>query len=99
MTSDDAALLQNTPLFETMTSVALERLARKAARHSYARGEVIFREDDPGVALCVVVAGLVKVYVTSPDGDELVLVTLGPSAIWRAPDGRRWSAVGLGGCG
>jgi CRP/FNR family transcriptional regulator, cyclic AMP receptor protein len=82
LTNDDAALLQNTPLFETMTSDALERLARKAARRSYARGDVIFREDDPGVALCVVVAGLVKVYLTSPDGDELVLVTLGPSAVF-----------------
>jgi len=61
---------------------ALQRLAEKAIRRSYGRGEVIFREEDPGDALCIVIAGLVKVYRSSPDGDEMVLVTLGPSSVF-----------------
>src|ERR1039457_5000967 len=78
---DDAALLQHTALFGTMAPDAVERLVRRAVRRKYRRGEVIFREDDAGDSLCVVVSGLVKVYRTSPDGDEMVLVTLGPAAV------------------
>jgi CRP/FNR family cyclic AMP-dependent transcriptional regulator len=78
----DATLLSNTRLFGTMSADALQRVAEKARRRSYSRGEVIFREDDPGDALCVVVKGLVKIYLTSVDGDEMLLVTLGPSAVF-----------------
>jgi hypothetical protein len=60
---------------------ALQRLAERAVRRPYRRGEVIFREGDPGEALFVVIDGLVKVYVTSPAGDEMLLVTLGPSSV------------------
>ncbi len=82
MNEADATLLSNTRLFGTMSADALQRVAEKARRRSYARGEVIFREDDPGDALCVVVKGLVKIYLTSVDGDEMLLVTLGPSAVF-----------------
>ena len=68
MSKQDADLLQNTPLFGSMPIDALERLAEKAVSKLYARGEVIFREEDSGDALCVGVAGLVKVYRTSSDG-------------------------------
>ncbi len=79
---DDAALLRQTPLFGTMAPDALDQLASRAVRRSYGRGEVIFHEDDIGDSLCVVVGGLVKVYRTSPEGDEMVLVTLGPSSVF-----------------
>jgi CRP/FNR family cyclic AMP-dependent transcriptional regulator len=79
---DDAALLQNTVFFGAMAPEALQRLAEKVLRRTYARGEVIFHEDDTGDSLCIVVSGLVKVYRTSPDGDEMVLVTLGPAAVF-----------------
>jgi CRP-like cAMP-binding protein len=82
MNSDDAALLQNTSLFGALPAEALQRLAEKAVRRSFGRGEIIFREEDSGDALCVVITGLVKVYRTSPDGDEMLLVTLGPSAVF-----------------
>jgi CRP/FNR family cyclic AMP-dependent transcriptional regulator len=78
----DITLLANTRLFGTMTTDALQRLSDKVVQRSYARGEVIFREDDPGDALCVVVKGLVKIYLTSADGGEMLLVTLGPSAVF-----------------
>ena len=81
MSRDDAALLQHTALFGAMAPDAVERLVRRAVRRKYRRGEVIFREDDAGDSLCVVVSGLVKVYRTSPDGDEMVLVTLRPAAV------------------
>jgi CRP/FNR family transcriptional regulator, cyclic AMP receptor protein len=79
---DDAALLQDTSLFGALPADAVERLAEKAVRRSYGRGQIIFHEDDSGDSLCVVVSGLVKVYRTSPDGDEMLLVTLGPSTVF-----------------
>ncbi len=82
MNTEDAALLHRTSLFGVLPEEAIQRLGDKAVRRSYGRGEVIFRENDPGEALCVVVAGLVKVYRTSPDGDEMLLVTLGPSTVF-----------------
>jgi CRP-like cAMP-binding protein len=82
VSTENAALLQHTVLFGTMAPEALDRLAERARRRTFARGEVIFREDDAGDSLCVVVTGLVKVYRTSPEGDEMVLVTLGPSAVF-----------------
>lgn len=82
MSREDAALLQSTPLFGGMPIEALERLADKAIRRSYGRGEVIFREEDAGDLLCIVITGLVKVYRSSSDGDEMVLVTLGPSSVF-----------------
>jgi CRP/FNR family transcriptional regulator, cyclic AMP receptor protein len=38
-------------------------------------------EGDPGDYLVVIVQGLVKVTVTSPRGDEMLLITLGPSDV------------------
>lgn len=82
MNAEDAALLHSTSLFGVLPEEAIRRLGEHAVRRSYGRGEIIFREDDPGDALCVVVGGLVKVYRTSPDGDEMLLVTLGPSTVF-----------------
>jgi CRP/FNR family transcriptional regulator, cyclic AMP receptor protein len=79
---DGAALLLNTHLFGTMTADALQRLSAMAVQRSYSRGDVIFRQDDAGDALFVVVKGLVKIYLTSADGDEMLLVTLGPPAVF-----------------
>ncbi len=78
----DAEALSNTVLFGCMQADALNRLAERAQRRSYGRGEVIFREGDPGDALWVVVEGLVKIYLTSVGGDEMVLITLGRSMVF-----------------
>jgi CRP/FNR family cyclic AMP-dependent transcriptional regulator len=73
-----AALLGRTKLFDDLPSAALLRLGERAVERSYRRGQMIFGQGDPGEALFVVSDGLVKVFVTSEDGDEMVLVTLRP---------------------
>ena len=77
-----ATLLGRTVMFGSMEQAALEELAGRASQRSYRRGEVIVREGDPGDALFVVVEGLVKVYVTSAGGDEMLLVTLAPPSVF-----------------
>lgn len=74
-----AALLGSTRLFATVPAEDVRRLAEHAVERSYRRGETIFHEGDAGDTLCVVVRGLVKVFVTSRQGEEMLLVTLGPS--------------------
>jgi CRP/FNR family cyclic AMP-dependent transcriptional regulator len=73
-----AQLLGRTKLFGDLSGAALLRLGERAVERSYRQGQMIFGQGDPGEALFVVSDGLVKVFVTSEDGDEIVLVTLRP---------------------
>lgn len=45
------------------------------------RGEVLFREGEPGMRLWVIVTGKVKLGHTAPDGRESLLAVLGPGEI------------------
>jgi CRP/FNR family transcriptional regulator, cyclic AMP receptor protein len=72
------ALLQRTRLFAGLGELTLRALAERAVERSYLRHGRLFYQGDPGTGLFVVASGLVKVLVTSEDGEEMVLVTLGP---------------------
>ena len=71
-----AELLGSTRLFAGLGLEERQRLAHRASLRNYRRGEIVIHEGEPGDALFAVVEGFVKVYVTSIDGDEMVLVTL-----------------------
>jgi CRP-like cAMP-binding protein len=45
---------------------------------TYGRGELIFRQGDPGTSLAVIDRGQGKIRMLSPHGKELVLALLGP---------------------
>jgi CRP/FNR family cyclic AMP-dependent transcriptional regulator len=77
-----ATLLAKTDLFENLDDAARRALAEVSVDRSYKKGHLIFHQGDLGEALFVVVEGHVKVFVTSEDGDEMVLVTLGPSDVF-----------------
>src|SRR5581483_10770067 len=67
------ALLAATPLFAVLPGNELQELARTSRTRVYQRGEIIFRKDDPGYTLYIVVSGAVKISVSSYDGDEIIL--------------------------
>lgn len=69
-------LLARTEIFRHLDESVLTQLGDSADKRSYKKGAVIFTEGDPGETLLVLVDGLVKVYVMSEDGDEMVLTTL-----------------------
>lgn len=71
-------LLRQTQLFGDLDTSALELLAERAVKRNYSKGQLVFYQGDPAGSLFVMVEGLVKVFVTSEDGDEMVLVTLQP---------------------
>jgi CRP-like cAMP-binding protein len=73
-------LLAQTELFGELDRATLQQVAEHAIRRSYKKGSLIFVQGDRGDALFVLVEGLLKVLVTSEQGDEMVLVTLRPPA-------------------
>jgi CRP/FNR family cyclic AMP-dependent transcriptional regulator len=73
-----AALLARTELFADLDPAALLRLGDRAVKRSFRKGQLIFHQGDLGDSMFVVADGLVKVFVISEEGNEMVLVTLGP---------------------
>ena len=71
-------LLRRTRLFAGLDQPTLRALAERSVERSFSRHGRLFFQGDPGDGLFVVASGLVKVVVTSEDGEEMVLVTLGP---------------------
>jgi CRP/FNR family transcriptional regulator, cyclic AMP receptor protein len=71
-------LLRRTRLFAELREDTLRALADRSVERSYPRHGRLFYQGDPGSGLYVLASGLVKVVVTSEDGEEMVLVTLGP---------------------
>ena len=83
MKSDRAdALLARTVLFENLDDEARASLASVAINRSYKKGHLICHQGDLGDALFIIVEGHVKIFLTSEEGDEMVLVTLGPSEVF-----------------
>jgi CRP/FNR family cyclic AMP-dependent transcriptional regulator len=76
--SSVAEALVKTELFRDLQEEVIHALAARAVSRSFRKGERIFHQGDPGDAMYVVVAGLVKVVVVAESGDEMVLVTLSP---------------------
>jgi CRP/FNR family transcriptional regulator, cyclic AMP receptor protein len=70
------AALQRVPLFASLSPSQLAELARVARRLHYDRDETIFFQEDAGDAFYVILSGQVKVSVTSPEGQEAILVML-----------------------
>lgn len=62
--------LATVPLFASLDSKTLKRLADQGKRRSYRPGEVIIHEDAPASALYVIVNGRVRVDRGASDGGE-----------------------------
>ncbi len=69
--------LQRAPLFKDFRAPSLETLAGIAGTRAVPQGTVLFREDDVGESLLVIVAGSVRV-TQGPPGAEREVATLGP---------------------
>lgn len=71
--ADVRGLLGHLPLFSALDGEFLDRIAAVAEEHKLARGEVLFRQNDPCNGFYVVVHGQIKLAVTAPNGNEKVL--------------------------
>ncbi len=73
-----ASLLARVLLFADLDESDLEELAALLRRRRYDKGEVIFREGDPGTSLFIIEKGRIKLAIGSPEGNEVILDLLEP---------------------
>jgi small-conductance mechanosensitive channel len=66
------AALASIPLFATLVPEHLERLARSVSVQRFGRGEVLFRQGDPGSALFVLLSGQLDILVEKADRPEKI---------------------------
>ena len=76
------AALEGVALFGDVGTDELDALAAVVSIVRYRRGDVIFREGDPGDALHVVLAGRVRITSASDTGVEAILATLRPGQFY-----------------
>lgn len=74
--------LATIPFFSGLDPAALDHVAAGMRSRRFRRGEVIFHLGDPGDALFILLTGDVKISLPSDTGDEAILATLGPGAVF-----------------
>ena len=74
-------VLASSPLFQSVDGEALSALADTAFNRTYAPGEIVFRQGDPGQELYGVVSGRILISVASPDGREVNLNVMSPGDV------------------
>jgi CRP-like cAMP-binding protein len=75
----EPSVLAAVDLFAELSAEERAELAACLRRRRYRRGQVIFVRGDAGDSFYIVESGRVKIALTSPDGQELVLNLLGPA--------------------
>jgi CRP-like cAMP-binding protein len=79
---DLAAVLQRAPALSRFTASQLASLARRARRIALAAGETLFRQGEQSTSCYVLVSGQLKLYRSSPQGDEVIIDLPEPNAIF-----------------
>ncbi len=77
----DAALtsrLRSLPLFSRLSDEELSDLASRMRMRPYKRSEVIFRKDDPGTHLYLILDGAVKISLPGEFGQEALVAIMRP---------------------
>jgi len=73
---DKVGALAKVSLFARLSTREAAALAENIHPRNYKTGEIIFHKDDPGITFHLILEGLVKVFVTSDEGQEAVLIIL-----------------------
>jgi len=76
--SEIADLLRKVPFLAALGTEDIEALAASVTHRRFRRGDIIFQRDDEGRALFIVESGVVRVYLPSPQGNDLTLAVFGP---------------------
>jgi CRP/FNR family transcriptional regulator, cyclic AMP receptor protein len=75
-------LLARAPLFAGLSDADRQALIERLQPQDAARGDVIFREGDPGDRVFVILSGKVKIGRAAPDGRENLITILGPGEMF-----------------
>ena len=71
-------VLAGTVLFQGLPADAAERLCAVAERRDIPRGDVIFRQGEPGASMYVILHGKVRMTRPADPGRDNLLTLLGP---------------------
>ncbi|WP_327437977.1 Crp/Fnr family transcriptional regulator [Pseudomonas donghuensis] len=71
-------ILRTHHLFEPLNDEQLDELMSSSQLLSVDKGEPLFRQGEPAEAFYFVIAGAVKIYRLTPDGQEKVFEVIGP---------------------
>lgn len=80
MSGSTEAILQQTPLFASLTGEEMRALAARATRKQFHKDEQLFAEGDPCTGLYLVAIGKIRIFKLSPSGREQVLAIEGPGS-------------------
>jgi CRP-like cAMP-binding protein len=72
----ESLYLRRVPFLAEISESDIALVAHAMRRRNYRRGEVIFRQDDPGNALYLIESGTVKISRQGEDGREITLTLL-----------------------
>ncbi|PYQ51214.1 MAG: hypothetical protein DMF78_13820 [Acidobacteria bacterium] len=70
--------LARVPLFERLSPAELEKLETLTSRRKFRSATAVFFQDDPSDSLYVVLSGSAKVFRTSEDGRDRILMIIRP---------------------
>jgi CRP-like cAMP-binding protein len=77
-----AELIAVVPLFASLSAKDREAMATSFVKHSFDRGEMIFRQGDQGVHLYLVESGRIKITTLAADGREAFVAIVGPGQVF-----------------
>ncbi|HNT73389.1 MAG TPA: cyclic nucleotide-binding domain-containing protein [Anaerolineae bacterium] len=78
-TQEIIAVLNKTPLFQSLKQRQLESLATRFVEREFATGDAIVTQGKGGVGLFIIVSGKAQAIRTHVDGSQTVLNPLGPT--------------------
>ena len=78
----DVTVLADVDLFRSLPPEAVERIAQAAQQRTLRRGDVLFREGEPGDELFVVESGRIAIANKSFDGRESVVALMEPGDVF-----------------
>jgi CRP/FNR family transcriptional regulator, cyclic AMP receptor protein len=73
----ESRVLSEVALFRNLPAEQLSKIEARVHRRTFPAGTHVITAEDPGETVYVVLEGSVKVYVTRPDGTEVVIAALG----------------------
>lgn len=94
----DESVFLKIPFFQDIPSTELSNLVRELPVETYAAGQYLFRDGDPGEHLYVVMDGMLEILLGADSPDELLLRICGPGDYVGEmslilPDGKRTASV------
>lgn len=76
--SSAADFLRSIPYFSALNAKEIERVRKEMSELSFSKGEILFLEGEPCRGLYVVKSGRIRIFKSSPEGREQVLLVAKP---------------------